>query len=430
MKKLFLALAFMAALSSCSYTPLVEDNTGGSDEQEIIIDTTLVFSCFSDSFSINLDIKSDWTMSVSPAACSWCHCSPERGGAGLAAICIKTDENLTDSMRSAIVMIRTGNAGFTFAIRQEAREAWLSINWWDRTDRQKASISGAVETVVLKGSESRRTRYDRSGNCLEDTLLTTGGKTLMTWKHEYDKAGHRTGTVWLPSPDTPCRLTYRYDNGDALVPTSYKCWTGDTTASNGLPMTILRGLSAVELRNDMGDYIGCIDYSYTFLNSDSLLITHDMWKEYKTGSGADEGHKKEEHVVLYKDGYPFQSEAVSFVYYYDNGMFSEYVDTTELKEHRSYYETDNRLALHHVEKLSVKDVSSVRSYTYIYMNNWDIVEIKGYLFTGELVQDIKYTGYDYNMENRSWISRIVADVLSPDRGWNAINESRTFTFFE
>ena len=430
MKQFFLCLAFAAALAACSYTPLVDEDTEEGGSQENAIDTTLVFSCFKDSFSVNLDIKSDWTMSVSPSASSWCHCSPESGRAGLVAICIKTDENGTDSIRNALVTIRTGNSAFTFAIWQEAREAWLNSNWWDRTDRQKACIYGAVETVVLKGNEPRRTRYDRSGNCLEDTLLTLSGKTVMTWKHEYDLSGRRTGTLWMPSTDTPCRLTYRYDNGDALVPTSYKCWTGDTTASNGLPMTILRGLSGIELRNDMGDYTGCIDYTYTFISPDSLLITHDIWKEYRNGSGTDDGHKKEEHVVLYRDGYPYQSETVSFVYYYDNGMFREYVDTTLLKQRRMYYETDNRLALHHVEELSVQDVSSVRNYTYIYLDNWDIVEIKGYLMTGDLVQDIKYTDYDYDTRNRSWISRIVADVLSPDRGWNAVNESRTFTFFK
>ena len=69
---------------------------------------------------------------------------------------------------------------------------WYAVNFWDRTDRQKAGLRGPVKKWHIDNySTYDEYEYDRDGRLIKQYYVNTGNEdSNFEWHYTYDAQGH------------------------------------------------------------------------------------------------------------------------------------------------------------------------------------------------------------------------------------------------
>ena len=208
---------------------------------------------------------------------------------------------------------------------------WYSVNYWDRTDRQKAGLRGPVKKWHISNYTTYdEYEYDLAGHLIRKAYVNIDNENSnREWRYTYDAQGHCTKAEFF---DVFCDgepseyWVYEYENTGRYVAREWFMMGPEISdAENG----ICKDLSRAYLVIKQPLSASYRDYTYTFRN-DSLVIREHT---YNTDLGSDErlNEVSYEYAFAYKDGYPnsLSTDKLSFqidtITYYPNGMYKDFV---------------------------------------------------------------------------------------------------------
>ena len=208
---------------------------------------------------------------------------------------------------------------------------WYSVNFWDRTDRQKAGLRGPVKKWhISQYTTYDEYEYDRAGHLIKESYVDTGDiENNHEWRYTYDADGHRIKAEYFDQfyRGEPSQYwTYEYENTGKYVAREWFMMGPEISgAEDGIWKDLSRATYVV-VQPMSTTYR---EYTYTFRN-DSLAIRE---YSYNTDLGREDrlNEVSYEYVFAYKDGYPvslstdklrFQIDSIT---YYSNGMYKDFV---------------------------------------------------------------------------------------------------------
>lgn len=210
---------------------------------------------------------------------------------------------------------------------------WYNVNFWERTDRQKAGIRGPVkkyhETQYSKYTEYE---YDEAGHLIKETRVDTQSEGLPEhWDYTYDAQGRLVKKEYFMydgnKPYCMETMEYEYDNADRYVATNLFIFGPSAADVN---QAIVKGLSRTHDVNHqpIGDDHRIV--TYAFNEDGNLEVTEETYYQY-VGSEEKERPNVNSYIIGYQaDGYPHtvDSDKLRFtireVSYYPNGMFKDF----------------------------------------------------------------------------------------------------------
>lgn len=208
---------------------------------------------------------------------------------------------------------------------------WYSVNFWDRTDRQKAGLRGPVKKWhISQYTTYDEYEYDRAGHLIKESYIDTGDReNNHAWRYTYDADGHRIKAEYFDQfyRGEPSQYwVYEYENTGKYVAREWFMMGPEISgAEDGIWKDLSRATYVV-VQPMSTTYR---EYTYTFRN-DSLAIRE---YSYNTDLGREDrlNEVSYEYVFAYKDGYPvslstdklrFQIDSIT---YYSNGMYKDFV---------------------------------------------------------------------------------------------------------
>ena len=220
---------------------------------------------------------------------------------------------------------------------------WYTVNFWDRTDRQKAGLRGPVKKWHIDNySTYNEYEYDRAGRLVREAYVNTRNEgSNYEWIYTYDAQGHLTKAecfdVFCENGE-PCEYwEYEYENTGKYVAREWFMMGPQISDAENAICKELSKASFVVVQ-PLSSYYR--QYTYTFRN-DSLVICE---YSYNTDLGNDEklNEVTYDYAFAYENGYPksLQTDKLRFqidtITYYPNGMYKDFV----YREQNAYnYET-------------------------------------------------------------------------------------------
>ena len=210
---------------------------------------------------------------------------------------------------------------------------WYSVNFWERTDRQKAGLRGPVK----KWHETQYTtyteyEYDEAGHLLKMSFVDTqSDEQPEYWEYTYDAQGRlvQKEYFWYDGSSPYCMETieYEYGNGDRLVATNQFTF-GPSSA--GVNDVIVKGLSRSHDTNHQPTGEDHRIVTYTFGEDGNLEVTEESYYQ-EVGIEEKQRPNQYSYIIGYQaDGYPhtLDSDLLRFtireITYYDNGMYKDF----------------------------------------------------------------------------------------------------------
>ena len=208
---------------------------------------------------------------------------------------------------------------------------WYEVNFWERTDRQKAGLRGPVKKWHIDNYTTyREYEYDRAGHLIKEYYVDTEDpEENDETRYTYDAQGHRIKEEYYPSysKDEPTSYwVYEYENTGKFVAREWFMMGPQVSdAVDGIWKDLSK--ASYVIIQPLTTYYR--DYTYTFRN-DSLVI----WEHtYDIDLGSEEPRNDDtlEYVYAYKDGYPLSlltkrlRYQIDTITYYPNGMYKDFV---------------------------------------------------------------------------------------------------------
>lgn len=208
---------------------------------------------------------------------------------------------------------------------------WYQVNFWERTDRQKAGLRGPVKKWHIDTYTTyREYEYDRAGHLIKEYYVDTEDpEENDETRYTYDAQGHRIKEEYYPSysKDEPTSYwVYEYENTGKFVAREWFMMGPQVSdAVDGIWKDLSK--ASYVIIQPLTTYYR--DYTYTFRN-DSLVI----WEHtYDIDLGSEEPRNDDtlEYVYAYKDGYPLSlltkrlRYQIDTITYYPNGMYKDFV---------------------------------------------------------------------------------------------------------
>ncbi|MBR3659029.1 MAG: RHS repeat protein, partial [Bacteroidaceae bacterium] len=209
---------------------------------------------------------------------------------------------------------------------------WYTVNFWDRTDRQKAGLRGPVKKWHIDNySTYNEYEYDRAGRLVREAYVNTRNEgSNYEWIYTYDAQGHLTKAecfdVFCENGE-PCEYwEYEYENTGKYVAREWFMMGPQISDAENAICKELSKASFVVVQPLSSTYR---QYTYTFRN-DSLVICE---YSYNTDLGNDEklNEVTYDYAFAYENGYPksLQTDKLRFqidnITYYPNGMYKDFV---------------------------------------------------------------------------------------------------------
>jgi len=209
---------------------------------------------------------------------------------------------------------------------------WYTVNFWERTDRQKAGLRGPVKKWhINQYTTYDEYEYDRAGHLIKEAYVNTDNEdSNHEWRYTYDAKGHLTKAeyfdVFCEDGKPSSYWVYEYENtGKYVAREWFMMGPGVSDAENGICKDLSKALYVII--QPLTTYYR--EYTYTFRN-DSLII----WEHtYDIDLGYEEPRNDDtlEYVYAYKNGYPHSLSTGTLRYqieditYYSNGMYKNFV---------------------------------------------------------------------------------------------------------
>lgn len=219
---------------------------------------------------------------------------------------------------------------------------WYSVNYWERTDRQKAGLRGPVKKWHISNYTTYdEYEYDRAGHLVRKAYVDTQNQENNgEWRYTYDAQGHCIKAEYFDYyyQNEPYEYwVYEYGNTGKYVAREWFMMGPEISDSeNGICKDLSKATNVVvqPLSNT------CREYTYTFRN-DSLVIREHS---YDTNYGSDEKNNEVsyEYAFAYTNGYPVSLSTnrlrfrIENITYYPNGMYKDFV---YLEENAYNYDT-------------------------------------------------------------------------------------------
>lgn len=217
--------------------------------------------------------------------------------------------------------------------------AWYTVNFWERTDRQKAGLRGPVKKWHISTYTTYdEYEYDEAGRLVKERYVNTQDKEQNhEWRYTYDSQGHCIKAEYFDifSRGEPSSYyEYEYENtGKYVAREWFMMGPGISNAEDGICKDLSKALY-VTIQPISNTYREC---TYTF-SGDSLVIVEYNYEINNYGDKERRDFDTLEYAFIYKDGYPvslssnrlrFQVENIT---YYPNGMYKDFV----YKEENAY----------------------------------------------------------------------------------------------
>ena len=217
--------------------------------------------------------------------------------------------------------------------------AWYNVNFWERTDRQKAGLRGPVKKWHIDTYTTyNEYEYDEAGRLIKEWYVNTQNhESDSEWLYTYDSHGHCIKAEYFDvfSEGEPSSYyEYEYENTGKFVAREWFMMGPEISdAQNGICKDLSKALYVTK-QPISNTYREC---TYTF-SGDTLVIVEYNYEINNYGSQDRRDFDTLEYAFIYKDGYPvslssnqlrFQVENIT---YYPNGMYKDFV----YKEENAY----------------------------------------------------------------------------------------------
>ena len=173
---------------------------------------------------------------------------------------------------------------------------WYTVNFWDRTDRQKAGLRGPVKKWHIDNySTYNEYEYDRAGRLVREAYVNTRNEgSNYEWIYTYDAQGHLTKAECFDAfceNGEPCEYwEYEYENTGKYVAREWFMMGPQISDAEIAICKELSKASFVVVQPLSSSYR---QYTYTFRN-DSLVICE---YSYNTDLGNDEKLNEVGYIV-------------------------------------------------------------------------------------------------------------------------------------
>ena len=305
--------------------------------------------------TVSFKATADWTAGVTETkAIDWITVQPTGGKAGDVKVTITVKPNEGSEKRAASVVLKSGDVQKTISVTQEpksnvlAEEDWYSVNYWERSDRQKMGLRGPVKKLDnLEFDQAGHLLYARAeldnpnfGDWLDKYYYDGKGRLV---RHEYGRTTSKGGFEF--DPWVVLEVTeYEYENPGKYV------WVRPDNDFDSRKFvnflgpeyrqsvnSLIKDLSAMRTWTwwlGSSDTKNCVDYTYTF-SGDRLTVSVDQYaRAYDYENDKDGGVLKEGNndsyrgvvaEIAYKGNYPYSGsvygeETVTSMTWQDNGM--------------------------------------------------------------------------------------------------------------
>lgn len=326
---------------------------------------------------------------------------------------------------------------------------WYSVNFWDRTDRQKAGLRGPVKKWHIDTYTTyNEYEYDEAGHLIKESYVNTQDQDQNhEWRYTYDSQGHCIKAEYFDifCEDGPSEYwTYEYENTGKFVAREWFMMGPEISdAQNGICKDLSKASFVVEqpLSKTFREY------TYTFRN-DSLVISE---YSYNTDLGTEDrlNEVSFEYAFEYKDGYPvsLSTDKLSFqienITYYPNGMYKDFVYLQEEAynfdtgwDRHTYRMLDNPRYLE-VDTFSLGGTFSYMSLTpqsmkKTYDSHFDIVKNEEWYTTNsDTVPTFTDTWTDYTYDKYgNWVTRKETVIARWTGQTSTSNINRVLEYFE
>ena len=210
--------------------------------------------------------------------------------------------------------------------------AWYNVNFWERTDRQKAGLRGPVKKWHISNYTTYdEYEYDQAGHLIKEAHVDTQNPDNNDeWRYTYDAQGHCIKAEYYASysEDGPSSYyEYEYENTGKFVAREWFMMGPEiSNAQDGICKDLSKILSVV-----VQPFSNTYDeYTFSF-HGDSLVIREISYEIYNTGDRERRDFDTLEYAFKYKDGYPVSLSTdklrfkVENITYYPNGMYKDFV---------------------------------------------------------------------------------------------------------
>jgi len=328
--------------------------------------------------------------------------------------------------------------------------AWYNVNFWERTDRQKAGLRGPVKKWHISTYTTYdEYEYDEAGRLVKERYVNTQDKDQNhEWRYTYNSQGHCIKAEYYASysEDGPSSYyEYEYENtGKYVAREWFMMGPGISNAEDGICKDLSKALY-VTVQPISNTYREC---TYTF-SGDSLVIVEYNYEINNYGSQDRRDFDTLEYAFIYKDGYPvslssnqlrFQVENIT---YYPNGMYKDFVYKEENAynfdtgwDRHTYKMLDNPRYLA-VDTFNLEGRASTMSLTpqtmkKTYDSHFDIVKNEEWYTTNsDTVPSYTDTWTDYTYDKYgNWVTREEAVVGRYDGNCYPSTITRVFEYFE
>lgn len=326
--------------------------------------------------------------------------------------------------------------------------AWYTVNFWERTDRQKAGLRGPVKKWHISNYTTySEYEYDEAGHLIKKSFVDIDkADNNSEWRYTYDAKGHRIKAEYFDvySEGTASEYwEYEYNNTGKFVAREWFMIgpeVGD--AEYGIQKDISRAVNVIIQPFSTSHR----EYTYTF-NAEGNLVVKEY--TYYTEYGLEEKKNENtlEYTIVYEGGYPksLSSDLLRFkvlnISYYPNGMYKDF----QYLEQNSYnYETgwdrhtykmlDNPRYLA-VESFSLGGTASYISLTPQWMNktydeHFDIIKnTEGYTASQDPTYIDTWKDYTYDKYG-NWITRFESVVARYTGDLSERTVNRVLEYFE
>ena len=209
--------------------------------------------------------------------------------------------------------------------------AWYKVNFWDRTDREKAGLRGPVKKWHISNYTTYdEYEYDRAGHLIKESYIDTrDSENNHEWRYTYDADGHRIKAEYFDifCEDGPSEYwAYEYENTGKYVAREWFMMGPEISgAEDGIWKDLSRAAFVIVQPYDTTFR----EYTYTF-RGDSLTIRESSYNVYY-GSTERSNEVSYEYSYYYDGGYPksLSTDKLRFhiedITYYPNGMYKDFV---------------------------------------------------------------------------------------------------------